>query len=278
MKKTKVVLVLAFISFSFIKINAQYFYNDIIITKQTNAKYNLLLQQHIHTINAKSFEANNSLTPNFKLQQIIDNNAQSITTIATDNANGNTLSIGFYKDGKVTESKDSAVNVANEVFYTYDASGLISEIKTVSSDTFMNSLSTESHLWFYKDGVPDYMYRIKEKTDTTLVQFKKDEQGNIAEERWIKKDKTVETYYYYYNTQHQLTDIVRFNIRAKRLLPDFLFEYDNNGLITEFTQIPQGVNDYYHWVYNYDANGLKESETCFNKQKQLLGKIAYSYE
>jgi hypothetical protein len=122
------------------------------------------------------------------------------------------------------------------------------------------------------------MLRIKDKSDTTVIHFIKDEAGNTAEEHWIKKNKNIETYYYYYNTNHRLTDIVRFNIKAKRLLPDFLFDYDAQERMSTFTQIPQGSSDYLTWQYIYLENGLKEKELCFNKQKQLVGTVTYTYK
>ena len=97
------------------------------------------------------------------------------------------------------------------------------------------------------------------------------------EERWRKKGSLVENYFYYYNEQHKLTDIVRYNAKALRLLPDYLFAYDSNGTLIQLTQVPQGSSNYLVWNYVYAANGLKEKELCFNKQKQPVGRIEYSY-
>jgi len=35
--------------------------------------------------------------------------------------------------------------------------------------------------------------------------------------------------------------------------------------------------DYLIWRYLYDAKGLKTKEALFNKQKELTGRIEYSY-
>ena len=121
------------------------------------------------------------------------------------------------------------------------------------------------------------MLLIKNNTDTTVIDFAKDEQGNIAEEHWKKKGRQIETYFYYYNIQRQLTGVVRFNLKAQRLLPDYLFEYDENGTLTQLTQVPQGSADYMVWKYTYLPNGLKQNELLFNKQKQPIGRIEYSY-
>jgi hypothetical protein len=104
-----------------------------------------------------------------------------------------------------------------------------------------------------------------------------DEHGNIIEEHWKRKNITFETYYYYYNDKNQLTDIVRFNKRVQKLLPDFLFEYDAAGRISQMIQVPPGSSNYSIWEYHYNDKGLKLEEICSNRQKQLLGKIVYSY-
>ena len=142
----------------------------------------------------------------------------------------------------------------------------------------MNSSSQEMHQWFYENDKPTKMLLIKNNNDTTTVEFKIDEHGDVGEERWRKKGRIVENYFYYYNDQHKLTDIVSYNAKAQRLLPDFLFEYDNNGTLIKFTQIPQGSADYLVWQYVYLQNGLKQKELCFNKQKQPVGSIEYHYQ
>jgi len=107
--------------------------------------------------------------------------------------------------------------------------------------------------------------------------FSYDEKGLVAEEKWFKKGKLSETYYYYYSDIGLLTDVVRFNERARKLLPDFIYEYDTDGQIVKMTQTIQGGTDYLVWNYTYNDKGLKETETCYNKQKKLEGKVTYEY-
>ena len=121
------------------------------------------------------------------------------------------------------------------------------------------------------------MLLIKNGTDTTVIEFIKDENSLIAEEHWKKNGTVTEKYFYYYSEQGLLSDIVRFNSKAQRLLPDFLFEYDNTGTLTQFIQIPEGSDNYLIWKYIYSTNGLKQKEVCFNKQKQPVGRIEYKY-
>jgi hypothetical protein len=254
---------------------SQYYYNDIITTQQTNKQYLLLKNNHVQKVSALSYEANGELTDNFMLEQQISAN-NTIATTTEYPSTGKSVSTSFYENDKVVKTINNGENIESTTTYTYNANNL-ETLTTQVQDTFMNNSSQEAHQWQYEDNQPVKMLLIKDNKDTTVVEFVKDEQGNIGEEHWRKNGRLVEKYFYYYNDQHQLTDIVRFNARAQRLLPDFLFEYDNNGTLIQLTQIPQGSDNYLVWQYIYLPNGLKQKELCFNKQKQPLGRIEYSY-
>ena len=87
----------------------------------------------------------------------------------------------------------------------------------------------------------------------------------------------IENYYYYYNDKNWLTDIVRYNNKAKKMLPDFLYEYDTEGRVSKMIQVIAGGTNYNIWVYTYNSLGLKEKEVCYDKKKQLLGTVEYLY-
>lgn len=256
---------------------AQYYYNDIITTQQTNDQYALLKKNHVQQVSAKSYEANGELTTDFQLEQNILNNASEIVTTSSFPSTGKSESQSFYTNDKLSKTITNSNNVQSTVLYTYD-NDLLKTITTQTVDTFMNSSSQEEHQWFYENNLPVKMLLIKNNSDTTTIELLKDEHGDIAEERWRKKGHLVENYFYYYNDQHKITDIVRYNAKAQRLLPDYLFEYDNNGTLIQLTQVPQGSADYLVWQYVYASNGLKQKELCFNKQKQPVGSIEYTYK
>jgi len=62
------------------------------------------------------------------------------------------------------------------------------------------------------------------------------------------------------------------------MLPDFLFAYNNNGTLSQLTQVPQGSSDYITWQYVYDERGLKIKDALFDKHQQLLGTVTYTYQ
>jgi hypothetical protein len=43
------------------------------------------------------------------------------------------------------------------------------------------------------------------------------------------------------------------------------------------TQTQRGRANYLIWKYNYNENGMKNKEVVYNKQKEFLGKIEYTY-
>jgi len=268
------IMCLVFTSVSF----GQYYYNDVIVPRQTNNQYQALKANHIALVNAKSFEGDGTPIEGFVLQQQVINNGTEIVTTSKDPSGSVGVTDAFYQNGLIKKSVDTGGSyVTNTVLYDYDAAGNIATLTTLTSDTFMNSHSKEVHQWFYDGGTPVRMLRIKDNTDTTVVDFVKDEQGNVVEEHLKKNGKGIETYFYYYNPQHQLTDIVRYNRAAKKMLPDFLFDYDSAGRLAEFNQVLHAASTHLTWHYEYNANGLKQTETCLDKDNHVVGKIVYAY-
>jgi len=257
---------------------SQYYYNDIVAPQQAQAQNMLLKKNNIKKVSATSIENDNTQNSAFKIDQDVLQNADVIITNSTDAAGINTFTRSNFSNGKIIRNVDSNANVVTTVSYKYDNTGKLSSINSVTNDAFMNSHLEEQHQWFYNGEKPSYMLRIKDGKDTTRIEFVYDEKGNLGEEKWMKKNSTLEHWYYYYDDAGRLTDIVRFNIKARKMLPDFLFEYDTTGRLIQTTQVPSGISSYLVWKYSFDDRGLKTTETCYNKQKQVVGKIVYSYQ
>jgi hypothetical protein len=56
-----------------------------------------------------------------------------------------------------------------------------------------------------------------------------------------------------------------------------MYEYDANGRVKQMVQVLAAGKNYNTWRYSYLENGLKLKETCYDKQKQLIGTIEYTY-
>ena len=259
-------------------VNAQYYYTDVVNMNASNGIYLILKKNNIKQVSATSEESDNTPTTGFVYSKIIKNNASLIITHIEMEASGTSDEYDEYLNDHLIKSTDSADNVLNTVEYTYDSLGNILLVKTKTDDTAMDAHNTELHKWFFSWKTPDSMIRIKDNTDTTTVHFKKDEHNNIAEELWTNKGRVIEHYYYYYNEKNQLTDIVRFNSKAQQMLPDFLFEYNTNGMLSQLTQVPEGSSDYVIWQYAYDDRGLKIKDVLYNKRQELLGTVTYTYK
>jgi hypothetical protein len=245
--------------------------------KTSNSTYKLFKKNNILSVNARSVESDGSPTTGFVYWKKITDGASQIFTHTELEAAGVSDDIEKYADGRLVRSQDSSDNVLTITDYHYDGAGNIVEIQTQTEDTAMGTHTVELHQWHYTGNTPDSMIRIKNNTDSTFIQFKKGMGNNISEELWVKNGRIIEHYYYYYNQRNQLTDIVRFNMKAKKLLPDFIFEYNEKGAVSQVTQVPQGSSDYVIWKYVYDDRGLKTNDVLYNKHQELLGTITYTY-
>jgi YD repeat-containing protein len=166
-------------------------------------------------------------------------------------------------------------------YYTYgtDASH---PLQTVASSTGFPGERTNQFVeirnYTSNGKQPSGMVRIKNGRDTLWVTFIAEEHGWIGEERWLQKGKLVETYYYYYDAAGRVTDITHFNKTARRILPDYTFEYNAQGRLTSMVTFINGTNQYRTWRYTYDSRGLKTGEVVYNKYRQQEGKLIYSYQ
>lgn len=256
---------------------SQHYYNDIISTQQSNTNYKLLKQANVKQVKGVSYEADNSLTDNFGLRQELSRDKKKLITSSTSTNNVTTVTVSQFENDLIKRTTDTLGTVSNIVDYSYDANGRLSQITTQSLDPDHNGNTSEVHQWFYKEnGTPDHMLKIKNHSDTVRVEFSLDEKGNVAEETWKWKNRTLNSYYYYYNDANQLTDIVRYNSKAKKLLPDYIFDY-SDGKLSQMTQIIAGTTNYLIWKYTYNESGLKQSEQLLDKNKRIVGRIEYTY-
>ena len=264
--------------FSVFTLNAQFYYQDILVTKQTNLQYNLYRSLETRKITAISYDGD-EISEDFVLEQIFSVDGKQVVTRTASINNEESYFISSYNNNRLFHTVDSSKNAINSVTYTYDNSGNVLTIENTSKDFDGTFTNTENHIWLYEDKVlPQSMLKIRNGTDTTFVRFGYDENGNLSEEKWEKKNNNIETYYYYYNNKNQLTDVVRFNARAQKLLPDFVFEYDNIGHLSQMIQTQGGIANYLVWKYFYNDSGLKTRELVYNKNRNLLGRIEYKYK
>ena len=258
--------------------NSQYYYKDIVAAADITRLMKTYTANNIQKISAKGITPEGS--PSSEFTEVGEVNGTTLKVTTNNNKAISTLKFNFNDRGQLINSVDSAINVKSTSTYNYDANGKIMSISNSATDADSSGdfSQTEVHQYIYKDGKLDKMWRIINKTDSLEVRFVTDEHGNVIEERNFRRGVLADPVYYYYDDRNRLTDIVRFNYKANRLLPDYLFEYDDNDRVIQKITTTSGNNlGYLTWRYLFDEKGLKTKEALFNKDKQLQGRIDYSY-
>src|SRR3954453_6554186 len=150
---------------------AQYYYLDIIGTRQTNQQYKLLRAFQYKSISATSYEGNMPLK-DFLLEQRISNDGTQIITHSANIGNNESYFISNFSNNRVVKTVDSSTNAINTVLYEYDNVGRLASTTNTSKDFDGKFTSVERHVWSYNEkGLPEKMLKIKNGSDTTLITF-----------------------------------------------------------------------------------------------------------
>ncbi|MEJ7627016.1 MAG: hypothetical protein WKF35_09145 [Ferruginibacter sp.] len=258
--------------------SAQYYFKDIVSSQQAGADMAKYKENKVRTIKINSFEDDGSVSDGFFGERRISRDYKKSEVFIRSNVSGASLLTTLFNDkGQVISSNDSSDISTTNTRYEYDEKERIKSINTSlrsADDDFVNEIR-EEHIFIYDDEfLPNKMIRVKNRKDSVVILFMHDENNNIS----IEKDtKTGSKYYYYYDQKSRLTDIAHSNEFKPKLLADYLFEYNQGGLLTQMTTTEEGGNYYYIWKYTYD-NGLRLSEKCYSKEKRLMGSIQYEYK
>ena len=258
---------------------SQHYYNDLMMTNEIVKKRAIYLANKVRSVKMTSFDGNNQPIEGFGGTQAISNDFATITTETSTSLSGSDEITHYFNDkGQLTQSIDTTDGNKVIIQYTYNANNLITSITNMSFSPGGYS-TREQHLWFYnKAGKPERMLKVKNSSDTTIVNFKLDDKENVGEERSVHAGTEQPVVYYYYDDKGRLTDVVRFNSRVKKLLPDYIFEYDEAGRTAMMLVTTSGGADYQKWYYRYDDKGLKQKDECYSKNKMMIGKIEYKYQ
>ena len=274
--KVWISLIVAFLSIH--TLNAQYYYKDIILTQQTARQLGQFKLQKIRAVKVNSFDGNGMPVEDFEVSQTLNPGFTAITTTTKSAAAGEAELVSqFDEQGRLSKTVDTSDGASSTSIYQYNEKGQLTSFQNASVSAGQGR-EAEVHLWYYNTaGQPERMVKIKNDLDTTIIGFVIDEKGNVVEENASRKGQKLPSVYYYYDDQNRLTDIVRYNNKAQRLLPDYVFEYNDRGWLRSMIVVPEGSDDYQRWVYQYNEQGLKMKETCLNKKKQTLGRVEYVY-
>lgn len=259
-------------------LHAQYYYNDVVNNKQVLAELALLKQKKINGVKVISLEATGEETEGFTCQKKINRDFTEVEIYTeTNESYPNTFISYFTKTGLLQRTIDSSEAGATTIDYTYDASGRLVSVN--SSKRFATDddagVVLEKHLYSYNAaGILQQLMIIKNSKDTTLFLFEADEAGNIIIE---KNAKTAEVYYYYYDGQNRLTDIVHRYSYQKKLFSEYSFEYNEAGQLAKMVTSEKEGAYYFTWRYDYE-DGLRVNERCYSKEGRIMGSVEYKYK
>jgi YD repeat-containing protein len=259
--------------------NAQYYYKDLVATRASITLWQVYKTNHVRSARLSSFEGDGQPTDGFQVDQTVSGDFSSMTTHSKTNGTTESWTIAAYSPQgllvSITDTSDTYQSVST---YQYDSRNRLVSITNISTETDNHVQATEEHHWQYgADDKPVALLKIKNGSDTTFVRFISDTKGNIGEERATRNKEALPPIYYYYDDSNRLTDVVRYNLKAQRLLPDNIFEYGEGDRLTSLLAVQEGAGSYQKWIYEYNEKGLKSKESCFSKQRELLGHIEYQY-
>ncbi len=273
-----------FLTFSIVlfftfQLQAQYYYNDLISTLEINQKMKSFVANKVKMVTATGTDQNGTKATNYAEVQEVKENGTALKVSTRNNAALSVIYNKFDSLGRLIRITDSSSGLQNSTSYQYDNNGRIQLIKNTTIDSANDFNQTEVHSWIYDaTGKPARMWRVINNTDSLEIRFFPDEDGLTGDEKTFRKGIETGAVYYYYDEKNRLTDIVRYNSKLKKLLPDVMFEYDEQDrVIQKITTTPSQKVSYLIWRYIYDEKGLKTKEALFNDDKQLTGKIEYSY-
>jgi YD repeat-containing protein len=259
--------------------SAQYYYRDVLSAVQSRTQQQLYKASNVRKVTVHSNDPDGTENKDFFCEQSLNAEGTEMETLTGSPATGKSqLTTYFDKDAHVIRSIDSSDASVTITQYTYDASGNLLSINIDAHTDSGRYRTQEAHVWQYSaDGKPTGLLRIKNGDDTTFVLLQTDSLGNVTDEASVRNGELVEHYYYYYDDDHHLTDIVRYNEQVQRMVPDYMFAYDDQGNLGQMIVVRAIHNDYRIWRYLYNPNKLKFKELCYDRDHRLIGSIAYTY-
>lgn len=259
---------------------AQYYYNDVLSNRKTNGEYNKLKDAKFRQVDLESFEDDDSPSQGFFCQKKMNNDFSESVMISKSNFTGQSELHSWYQNGRVIKTVNTTPEATNTTEFGYDGKGNLVSVSVASSDNGDSVSFAEKRIYEYdSSGKLAAMKRWKNGKLFSSFLFKKDDNGNVIEEA-PQPGSTDRKYFYYYDSQNRLTDVVHFNERVQKLLPDYMFQYNEGRRVEpkQMLSVDESGRNYFTWKYAYTSEGLPEIQKCYSKEKRLLGTIQYEYK
>ncbi|WP_343672714.1 hypothetical protein [Chitinophaga sp.] len=262
--------------------SAQYYYLDIVNTKQTEANQATFQKAKVQSQVVVSLDAEGRKTDyDFKSERDFLDNYRQLLTVTASIATGRSIMRTYFNaKGQLTKIIDSTRSIITTTIYTYDkydSSRNIKEIYVKTEDPKNKYTVSETRRYVYDSlNRPTRMihFRGEKLEDSTTVKFVLDSAGHVVEEQETGKGKI----YYKYNDQGLLTDIYRYYPSKQKMLPDYVFDYDAKNRIGATTTVNVESGDYIIYRNTYNEMDLLESQDVYGRQKVQVGVVRYRYK
>lgn len=259
--------------------NAQYFYKDIVNNAELTKSITLYKENKVRKVSVTSIEPDGTPSEGFFCEKTINKKCTQISFFSRSNFTPASLFVSdFSEDGYLIHSSDSSQLSVTNTNYEYDAQKRVSKITSVMKsldDDFMTE-QKEEHIYQYTHkGVPERMFLVNNSKDTVLILFAANDDGLIETEMNTQDGSY---YYYYYDSNKRLTDITLSSDLRPKPVPQYIFQYNQQGNISQMTTVEEGNKDFTVWKYKYE-NGMVVSEKCYGKRgAEIMGSLEYEYK
>ena len=262
-------------------LQAQYYYQDIYNTLQTNQEQQVFRNAQVLSLKLTSLEPTQQVNKDFKCHQdFTDSYRQALMETSSFETGTSRLHTRFNAKLQLVASADSSAAGINTTTYAYDTSGRIVKVAFSFSSHAGGSMydETETHVYRYDSlGILRKMKRFKNGSLYSVISFSPDSSGRPMDEVEVPLNGRTSRIAYHYTNDGLLSDIYKYNTMQKKWMPAYLFDYNQAGQLTEMTTVLLNENSYLLWKYSYNQKGLKDETSCFGKNSQPQGTIKYSY-
>jgi len=276
MKKT-ILLALSMLAFAG-RGFCQYYFQDIYNTQQTVATLALLKENKVKTQMVQTLDANMEIDRDFRCERNLSPTYHQMRAQTQSSSTGySAMTSSFSGKGQLTKTVDSSSASVTITLYRYTGDGLLQYISSTSTARESKMRFDETRTYVY-DAAGHLQRMIQKKgnvNDSAVVIFKTDSSGHVTEELEQRSGKRT---FYNYDKEGRLTDVYRYQAAKKRMLPDYILEYNAQGKLVKMTTVNAQTSSYTIWQYEYQPNGLPLKETCYGKGRELMGMVKYSYD
>ena len=279
MKKT-ILLVFGVLAFAG-KAFSQYYFQDIYNTQQTIATMALLKENKVKSQQVQTLDANMEIDRDFRCERTLSPTYHQMKSQTQSSSTGYSALTSFFSSkGLLTKTIDSSGASVSTTLYRYNNQGHLQYIssKSVARDSKMRFEETRSYGYDSAGRLQQMVQQRGNSSDSTLVVFKTDSSGHVIEELEQRRGIAGKRTFYNYDKAGHLTDVYRYHPAKKRMLPDYIFEYNADGKLAKMTTVNAQTSSYTIWQYEYQPNGLPLKETCYGKERALLGMVRYNYD